>query len=189
MQAKLFSSALRGVDAFTITVEVSVSNGIGYMISGLPDDAIKESLSRLSIAITSTHFFMPRTKLVINLAPADVRKSGTAFDLPIAIGILLASEQSIDLGKLKDYIIVGELGLDGSVYPVRGALCMAYRARMDGYKGIILPKANAKEAALIQGIEVYCVQHLKEIISFLQSDIALKPTKRSILKKSKDNTT
>ena len=125
MQAKIYSSALHGVDAFRITVEVSVSNVTGYLISGLPDDAIKESLSCLSVTITSNHYFMPRTKLVINMAPADIRKSGTAFDLPIAIGILLASEQVVDMGKLNDYIIAGELGLDGSVYPVRGALCMA----------------------------------------------------------------
>lgn len=177
MQAKIFSSALHGVDAFRITIEVSVSNGAGYMITGLPDDGIKESLNRLSVAINSNGYFMPRTKLVVNLAPADIRKTGTAFDLPIAIGILLASEQAVDLKKLNDYVVVGELGLDGSVYPVRGALCMAYRALLDGHKGIVLPDANAEEAALIKGIEVYGVRHLKDVMDFLQSDIALQPTK------------
>ncbi len=147
------------------------------MITGLPDDAIKESLNRLSIAITSNGYHMPRTKLVINLAPADVRKTGTAFDLPIALGILMASEQFSDLGKLNDYIIVGELGLDGSVYPVRGALCMAYHAQKEGCKGIVLPIANAKEAALVKGIEVYGVRHVNEVIDFIQSDCALDPIK------------
>src|SRR6266542_1506526 len=177
MQAKIFSSALHGVDAFRITIEVSVSNGIGYVITGLPDDAIKESLGRLGIAIEGCGSHMPRTKLVINLAPADIRKTGTAFDLPIALGILLASEQTIDLGKLKEYIVIGELVLDGSIYTVRGALCMAYRALTDGCKGIVLPHANAEEAALIKGIEVYGVRHLKDVIDFLQSDLALQPIK------------
>jgi magnesium chelatase family protein len=179
MQAKLFGSAIHGVDAFRIMIEVSVSNGVGYMITGLPDDAIKESLSRLSIAISSNGFHMPRTKLVINLAPADVRKTGTAFDLPIALGILLASEQLVDLGKFKDYIIVGELGLDGSVYPVRGALNMTYAALKEGCKGIVLPFANAPEAALVKGIDVYGVRHLRDVVEFIQSDLALQPVQPS----------
>ncbi|QEC69359.1 YifB family Mg chelatase-like AAA ATPase [Panacibacter ginsenosidivorans] len=179
MQAKLSGSAIHGVDAFGITIEVSISNGFGYMITGLPDDAIKESLNRISIAITSNGFCMPRTKLVINLAPADVRKAGTAFDLPIALGILLASEQLVDLGKLKDYIIIGELGLDGAVYPVRGGLCMAHHALKKGCKGIVLPYANAAEAALVKGIDVYGVRHLRNAIDFIQSDIALQPLKGS----------
>ncbi len=151
MLAKLFGSALYGVDAFRITIEVSVSNGLGCQITGLPDDAIKESLSRIEVAIKSNDYYMPRTKLIINLAPADVRKSGTAFDLPITLGILLATGQLNDLDKLKDYIIIGEIGLDGTLHPVRGALCMAYQARQDGFKGIVLPAANAREASLDSG--------------------------------------
>ena len=175
MQAKLFGSAIHGVDAFRITIEISISNGVGYMITGLPDDAIKESLNRINIAISSNGFLMPRTKLVINLAPAGVRKAGTAFDLPVALGILLASGQLVDLGKLKDYIIIGELGLDGSIYPVRGALCTAYQALKEGYKGIVLPYANAAEASLVSGIDVYGVRHLKDAIDFIQSDLVLQP--------------
>jgi magnesium chelatase family protein len=175
MLAKLFGSALHGVDAFRITIEVSVSNGLGYQITGLPDDAIKESLSRIDVAIKSNGYQMPRTKLVINLAPADIRKAGTAFDLPITLGILLASEQLVDLGKLKDYIVIGEVGLDGALYPVRGALCMAYQAKQEGFKGIVLPAANAPEATLAGGIDVYGVNHLREAIAFITTDCAIQP--------------
>jgi magnesium chelatase family protein len=176
MLAKLFGSALYGVDAFRITIEVSVGNGLGCQLTGLPDDAIKESLSRIEVAIKSNGYQMPRTKLVINLAPADVRKSGTAFDLPITLGILLATGQLTDLDKLKDYIIIGEIGLDGSLHPVRGALCMAYQARQDGFKGIVVPLRNAEEASLVQGIDVYGVSHLREVIGFITSDCMLDPT-------------
>ena len=149
MLAKINSSALFGIDAFRVSVEVSVTKGLGYIITGLPDDGIKESLSRIAIAIHNIDFQMPRTKLVINLAPADVRKTGTAFDLPITLGILLATEQISDIEKLRDFVIIGEIGLDGSIFPVRGAFCMAYQAAKNGYKGIILPKTNAQEAALV----------------------------------------
>jgi magnesium chelatase family protein len=172
MLAKLYGVALYGVDAFRVTVEVSVTNGVGYTITGLPDDGIKESLSRIAIAIQSNGYYMPRTKLVINLAPSDVRKSGAAFDLPIALGILLASEQIIDLGKLQDYILAGEVGLDGKIFPVRGALCMAYQALNENFNGIILPAQNAAEACLVKGIKVFSVNHLREVIDFISSDCA-----------------
>jgi magnesium chelatase family protein len=176
MLAKIFSCALQGIDAFRINIEVNVINkGVGHQITGQPDDAVKESLSRIDVAIGSNGFHMPRTKISINLAPADVRKTGTAYDLPIAIGILLASGQINDLNKLDDYIVIGELGLDGSIYPVRGALCIAYQAKKERFKGILLPAANAKEAALVKGIDVYGVRHLKEVISFIESDCALHP--------------
>lgn len=169
MQARIFSSALYGIDAFRVIVEVSVEKGMGYTISGLPDDAIKESWSRLSSALNNNGFQMPRTKLTINLAPADIRKTGTGFDLPMAIGILVASEQVADDGKLKDYLLVGEIGLDGTIYPVRGALAMAIHARSEGLTGIILPHENAEEAALIEGIKIYAVHHLNEVLSFIES--------------------
>ena len=121
MLAKLYSGAIYGLDAFRIVIEVSVGNGMGYSITGLADDGIKESLSRIAIAVQQLGFQMPRTKLVINLAPADLRKSGTAFDLPMALGILIASEQVQDIGKLSDYLLIGEIGLDGTIFPVRGA--------------------------------------------------------------------
>ena len=177
MLTKINGSALHGVDAFRVTIEVSVTNGTGYMITGLPDDGIKESLSRIAIAIHSNGYYMPRTKLVINLAPADIRKTGTAFDLPIALGILMASEQIIDLGKLQDYIVVGEIGLDGRIYPVRGALCMAYQACRERFRGILLPAENAVGASLIRGIEVFAMGHLSDVIEFISSDCAVQPVR------------
>jgi magnesium chelatase family protein len=175
MLSKIFSSALLGIDAFRVSVEVSVTRGLGYTITGLPDDAIKESLSRIAIAVQRSGFQMPRTKLVINLAPADTRKYGTAFDLPITLGILLATSQVFDLEKLRDFIVVGELGLDGTIFPVRGALCMTCQARKEGFRGIILPAANADEASLVEGIDVYGVSHLKDVLEFIQMDCGLPP--------------
>ncbi|MGN6194697.1 MAG: magnesium chelatase domain-containing protein [Ginsengibacter sp.] len=175
MIAKINSGALYGIEAFRIKLEVSVTNGTGYMITGLPGDAIKESLSRIAIAISSNGFRMPRTKLVINLCPANVRKAGTAFDLPITLGILMASGQVEDLGKLNDYWIIGEIGLDGTIHSVAGALCMAWQAKKEGWKGIVVPYENAEEAALIPGIQVYGVSHLREVIDFIRADCSLEP--------------
>jgi magnesium chelatase family protein len=175
MLAKIYGCAISGIDAFRVTVEVSVTSGIGYTITGLPDDGIKESLSRIAIAITNNGYYMPRTKLVINLAPADVRKSGTAFDLPIALGILLATDQVNDLDKLQDYLIAGEIGLDGKIYPVRGALCMAGVAYREKFKGILLPSANAEEAALDENVHVFPIGELKDIIGFISNDFEIKP--------------
>ena len=177
MIAKLFSSALYGVDAFRITIEVSLNGkGIGILLTGLPDDAIKESLARIDSAIQCCGYHMPRTKIVINLIPADIRKMGTAYDLPIALGILIASGQVHDFGKLKDYTVVGEMGLDGSLYPVRGSLSMTIHAMKDQFKGILVPKANASESSMVDGIDVYGVSHLNEVIEFLKPDSALQPT-------------
>ncbi|MBS1918272.1 MAG: YifB family Mg chelatase-like AAA ATPase [Bacteroidetes bacterium] len=189
MQAKLFSAALWGADAFRVTIEVSVSNGIGYQITGLPDDAIKESLSRIGIAIASSGYQMPRTRLVINLAPAGVQKTGTAFDLPVTVGILLASGNIDDIGKLNDYVLAGEVGLDGSIYPVRGTICMATLARKEGFKGILLPAANAAEASLVDGIDVFSVSHLRDIVDFLQSDCSIEPVQRKLNKEQSSDAT
>ena len=177
MIATIFSSALQGVEAFRVLVEVS-SNGKGLdiHITGLPDDAIRESLGRIDTAIQACGFWMPRTKLVINLVPADTRKMGTAYDLPIALGILIASGQLHDFGKLADYTIVGELGLDGSIHSVRGALCMAVQSLRDGYRGILVPSACAQEAAMVKGIHVFSIAHLKDVLEFIKADIALEPS-------------
>lgn len=184
MQAKIFSSALFGIDAFRITVEVSVEKGIGYTISGLPDDAIKESWSRLSSALNNNGFQMPRTKLSINLAPADVRKTGTAFDLPMAIGILLASGQIADAEKIKDLVLVGELGLDGTIYPVRGTLAMAIQAKAEQMAGLVLPDENAEEAALIKGLNIYPARHLNDVLSFFEQGDAIAPFSGTCNKKT-----
>jgi magnesium chelatase family protein len=177
MLVKTFGSAVYGVEAITITVEVSVNNqGKDYFIVGLPDSAVKESLQRVESAIKSNHYFMPRTKLVVNLAPADIRKTGTAFDLPIAIGTLGATEQIENPEKLSEYVIMGELSLDGEIRPIKGALPIAIQARKEGFKGLLVPKQNAREAAMVNNINVYGVGHIKEVIDFFANENSLQPT-------------
>ncbi len=177
MLVKTFGSAVYGVEAITITVEVSVNNqGKDYFIVGLPDSAVKESLQRVESAIKSNHYFMPRTKLVVNLAPADIRKTGTAFDLPIAIGTLGATEQIENVEKLSEYVIMGELSLDGEIRPIKGALPIAIQARKEGFKGLILPKQNAREAAMVNNLNVYGVGHINEVIDFFKDENSLQPT-------------
>lgn len=175
MLVKTFGSAVYGVEAITITIEVNVNNGQNYFIVGLPDSAVKESLPRIESAIKTNNLHMPRTKLVINLAPADIRKSGTAFDLPIALGVLGASEQLENPEKLSDYVIMGELSLDGSVKPIKGALPIAIQARKEGFKGLIVPKENAREAGMVNHLNVYAVNHLKEVIDFFKNEHSLAP--------------
>ena len=178
--ARLFSSAVQGVNAFTVAIEVSVSPGaaaeeVRYFIVGLPDNAVRESLQRVSVAIRECKYFMPRNRIVVNLSPADIRKEGTAYDLPIALGILASSEQ-IRETHFKDYILLGELSLDGTVQPIKGELPIAIQARKEGFKGIILPKANAREAAIVSDLEVYGVEHIREVVGFLNDDVRLEQT-------------
>ena len=167
MLAKLYGMVLHGVEAFRVTVEVSVAPGLGYFITGQPDDTVRESLNRVEVAIKSLGFVMPRTKLSVNLSPAHLPKTGAGFDLPIAIGVLLASGQIVGQDRLARYILTGELGLDGTIYPVRGALCIACQAQKDKIEGIILPAENAGEAKLVAGLDVVGVAHLREVLSFL----------------------
>ncbi|MBK7433432.1 MAG: YifB family Mg chelatase-like AAA ATPase [Chitinophagaceae bacterium] len=177
MLVKTYGSAVYGVEAITITVEVSVNNqGKNYYVVGLPDNAVKESLQRVESAIKSNRFYMPRTKLVVNLAPADIQKKGTAFDLPIAIGTLGATDQIINPEKLTEYIIMGELSLDGEVCPIKGALPIAIQARREQFKGLIVPKQNAREAAMVKDINVYAVGHLNEVIAFFKDESTIEPT-------------
>jgi len=170
MLVKTFGSAVFGVDARTITVEVDVNNQgkPDVVIVGLPDSAVKESMERVESAIKSNGYKMPRTKLVVNLAPADIRKSGTAFDLPIAIAVLGATEQMENAEALKEYVIMGELSLDGEVRPIKGALPIAIQARKEKFKGLIVPKQNAREAAIVNDIEVYGVTHINEVTDFFE---------------------
>lgn len=175
MLIKTFGSAVYGVEAITITIEVNVSAGQHYQIVGLPDNAIKESLQRTESAIKTNGFDMPRTKIVVNLAPADIRKSGSAFDLPIALGILAASEQMENPELLKDYVIMGELSLDGSIQSIKGALPIAIQARKEGFKGLIVPRANAREAGMVNNLLVYGVDHLTELIDFFKDEQSLQP--------------
>jgi magnesium chelatase family protein len=169
MLVKTKGSAIVGIDAVTITIEVNVSMGQGYCIVGLPDNAVKESLDRTESAIKSNGFHMPRTKLVINLSPADLRKSGAAFDLPIAIGILAASEQITQPFIIEKYLFMGELGLDGNLYPIKGMLAMAMQAKEEGFTAMIIPKQNEAEALMVEGIPVFGFSTLQEVVYFLNN--------------------
>lgn len=174
MVSKTFGGAVHGVDARIIMVEVSVDQGLRFFMSGLPDNAIKESQHRVESALKSAGFFMPRKKTVVNLAPADIRKEGSAYDLPIALNVLRASAQ-IWTESLEDYIIMGELTLDGTLRPIKGVLPIAIQARRENYKGFILPADNAREAAIVEGLEVYPVHSLKEAVAFLEGRQPIDP--------------
>lgn len=174
MLVKTFGSAVYGIEATTITVEVNISTGTKYYIVGLPDNAVKESLQRIESAIMAIGLRMPRQKIVVNLAPADIRKEGSAYDLSIAIGILAASGQ-IDKELIEDYLILGELSLDGTIQPIKGALPITIQAKKDGFKGTILPLQNAREGAIVSEMDIYGVKNLAEVVSFLEQKIILKP--------------
>jgi len=166
MLTKVYGSAVFGVEATTITVEVNVDIGIGYHLVGLPDNAIKESNYRIAAALQNNGFKIPGKKITLNMAPADLRKEGAAYDLTLAMGVLVASQQIEEQFPLSDFIIMGELSLDGSLQPIRGALPIAIKAKEEGFKGIILPKQNEKEAAIVEGITVYGVASIEEVIAF-----------------------
>ena len=176
MLVRAFGSTVYGVEAITITVEVNIGMGVFSCIVGLADNAVKESMQRVETALKSNGYEMPRTKVVINLAPADIKKSGTAFDLPIAIGILGASKQISNPGMMEEYMIMGELSLDGSIRPIKGALPIAIQARKENFKGFILPIQNAMEAALVNNLDVYGVNHLTEVINFFNNKASLQKT-------------
>ena len=173
MVVKTYGSALQGIEAFPIAVEVSVDQGVGIFLVGLPDNIVKESLMRMETAIKSIGLRMPRTKVVINLAPADITKSGAGLDLPLTLGVLAASGQIKNPERLKDFIMMGELGLDGAMQPISGALSIAILARSKKLKGLILPQENRHEAALVNNINVYGMSHLNEVVTFFNSAEAL----------------
>ncbi len=175
MLVKIFGSAVFGVEATTITIEVNTDKGIGYHLVGLPDNAIKESSYRIAAALKNNGLAMPGKKITINMAPADLRKEGSAYDLTIAIGILIASGQ-IKAGEAEKYIIMGELSLDGSLQPIRGALPIAIKAREEGFKGFFLPIQNVDEAAIVDGIDVYGISTLRQVIDFFEGKGELIPT-------------
>jgi magnesium chelatase family protein len=176
MLVKVFGSTLHGVSAQTITIEVNIdTGGVGYHLVGLPDNAIKESSYRISAALKNVGFKIPGKKITINMAPADLRKEGTAYDLSIALGILTASEQ-IKAETIGDYIIMGELSLDGGLQPIKGVLPIAIKAREEGFKGIILPKQNTREAAIVNQLEVYGVENISEVIDFFNEGKLLERT-------------
>ncbi|MGV3684137.1 MAG: YifB family Mg chelatase-like AAA ATPase [Daejeonella sp.] len=175
MPVKTYGSAVFGIEAITITMEVNMSGGTRYFIVGLPDNAVRESLYRIESALSNSGYKMPRRKIIVNLAPADIRKEGSSYDLPIAIGILAESGQ-IDRDKLEDFLIMGEVSLDGGLQPIKGALPIAIQGKRDGFKGLILPKVNAREAAIVEDLEVYGVENLDEVIRFFMGNRQLERT-------------
>ena len=175
MITKVFAAALQGIDATLITIEVNKTRGCSFYMVGLPDSAVKESQQRIHSAFSVLNIKMTVGSIIVNMAPADIRKEGSAYDLPLAIGILGASE-IIQTTKFTDYLLMGELGLDGSLQPIKGALPIAIKARELGFKGMILPKQNAREAAVVNNLDVYGVEHLKEVLDFLDDKVQLQPS-------------
>ncbi len=186
MLVKIYGSAIYGVTAQTITIEVSVDTpGVGYHLVGLPDNAIKESSYRISAALKNVGYKVPGKKITINMAPADLRKEGSAYDLSIALGILAASDQ-INSDTIADYIIMGELSLDGGLQPIKGVLPIAIKAREEGFKGFILPRQNTREAAIVSNLEVYGVENISEVIDFFNKGIPLERTEIDTRKEFQD---
>lgn len=175
MLVKTFGAAMQGIDAIIITVEVAVERGYMYSIVGLPDTAVKESQERVRLALLNSGRELPRHHVVINLSPADVRKEGAAYDLPIAVAVMAGAEK-IKAPELDKYMIMGELSLDGSVLPIRGALPMAIAARAAGFKGFILPAANATEAAVVNNLNVYGVDNISQVLDFVSGRLDIAPT-------------
>ena len=175
MLVKVYTAALQGIDATIVTIEVNSSRGIKFFLVGLPDSAVKESHERIISALQVNGYKFPSRQIVVNMAPADIRKEGSSYDLPLAIGIL-ASAGEVSEEKLSKYLIIGELSLDGSLQPIKGALPIAICARAKGYEGFILPKQNAREAAVVNNLNVYGVDNIKEVIEFFNGERELEPT-------------
>ena len=175
MLVKTFAAALQGISATIITIEVNCTKGIQFFLVGLPDVAVRESHERILSALQEFKYKIPRSRIVINMAPANIRKEGSAYDLPLAIGILAGTEQ-IKADKLEQYMLMGELSLDGTLNPIKGVLPIAIKAREEGFKGFILPKQNAREAAVVNNLEVYGVSTIKEVIDFMDGKKELEQT-------------
>lgn len=190
MLVKTFGSAVFGIDATTITIEVNITNGVNFVLVGLPDKAVQESHQRIKAALKNNQLNYPGKEITVNMAPADIRKEGSTFDLAIAIGILAASEQ-ISGSRLEDYLLLGELSLDGTLQLVKGVLPIVMQAKQDGFKGIILPKQNEPEAAIVEGIAVYGMENMREVIDFLNDTRPFIPAsfnmEESILRQLNEN--
>ncbi len=176
MIVKVFGAAVQGIDAYVVTIEVNTSRGIRFFLVGLPDSAIRESHERIVSALQCLDMKIPARQIIVNMSPADIRKEGAAYDLPLAIGIL-ASGGMLCSEHLEDYLIMGELSLDGTLLPVKGALSMAIKAKEAGFKGLILPVGNAPEAAVVEGLEVFGAENLKQVIGFLNGICVIEPCK------------
>jgi magnesium chelatase family protein len=179
MLVKTFGCAIYGINAITVTVEVNIEQGVNFFMVGLPDSAVKESHQRIEAALRYIGYRLPGKKIVINMAPADIKKEGSSYDLALATGILGASEQILP-EQIGQYILMGELSLDGSVKPLKGALPIAIEARRKGFRGLIIPKVNAREAAIVEGIDVLGVESLNEVIDFFNGKATITPVKVNI---------
>ncbi|MDD2243899.1 MAG: magnesium chelatase domain-containing protein, partial [Dysgonamonadaceae bacterium] len=175
MLVKVFGAAVQGINATLITIEVNCSRGIKFMLVGLPDTSVRESHERIISALQVNKYKVPRQQIVINMAPADIRKEGTAYDLPLAIGIMAATN-SLPNDELDKFVLMGELSLDGNILPIKGALSIAVLAKEKGFRGLILPADNAKEAAVVKGLEVYGVRNIREVVDFFNHKGDLKQT-------------
>jgi magnesium chelatase family protein len=176
MLVKTYASAVTGIDAVTVTIEVNVSRGIRFFLVGLPDVAVKESQQRIESALRALDFHWPGKQVVINMAPADIRKEGSSYDLPLAMGILAADEK-VNKEEIESYVIMGELSLDGTLQPIKGVLPIALRAREEGFKGIIVPIKNAREAAVVGGLDVYGMENLGDVVGFFNGTKKREPVK------------
>jgi len=166
MLVKTYCAAVNGLEVTTVTVEVSITRGVLFHLTGLGDAAVKESHDRIAAALLNNGYKIPVADITINLSPADIRKEGSSYDLPLAIGILVANEK-MKADRLGDYMLVGELGLDGRLQPIRGALPIAIKARAEKFKGLIVPRQNEREAAVVNNLEVYGMESIAEVINFL----------------------
>ena len=175
MLVKTYGCAVYGIEAIPITVETNIGNGINFFLVGLPDSAIKESHQRIKAGFTNSAYKFPKREITINMAPADIRKEGSAYDLTIAVGILSASEQIMS-DEIERYIIMGEMSLDGSLQAIRGALPIAVKARELGYKGFVLPKQNANEVSIVEGLDIIGVESITEVVDFFNGTKSISPT-------------
>lgn len=174
MLVKTFGCAIIGINAIIVTIEVNSAKGIQFFLVGLPDNAVKESYQRIIASFSNLGYKFPKKRITVNMAPADIRKEGAAYDLALAVGIMAVSNQ-VDVAKLNQYVIMGELSLDGVLNPIKGVLPMAIRAKQEGFKGIIIPRANAKEAGVVSGIDVIGADHLTQVIDFLNGHLDIEP--------------
>jgi len=174
MLVKTFGCAIIGINAIIVTIEVNSEKGVQFFLVGLPDNSVKESQQRIVASFSNLGYKFPRKRITVNMAPADIKKVGAAYDLPLAVAVMAVSEQ-VDGSKLDQYVIMGELSLDGTVNPVRGVLPMALQAKQEGFKGIIIPQENAKEAAVVDGLEVIGVGNLREVVDFLNGELLIEP--------------
>lgn len=176
MLVKTFSAALTGIDATVVTIEVNVTNGLNFFLVGLPDNAVKESHERIVSALNVSNYKYPMRQIVINMAPADIRKEGASYDLPLAVGVVAGDGKIVDVDKLSRFMLMGELSLDGTLQPIKGALPIAIKAREAGFEGLILPRQNAREAAVVNKLKVYGADNLSQVIDFFNGNVLLQPT-------------